>query len=122
MHSITYPVQSEVVASEGNNSNCPLNNTIDLYPSSPINNIDDIPLSRIYTNLEKDLAPSLSTKTTKKPDDAYTSEPPYIDERIGSLAQRRIDICKNLHINHWLQPPFLKPLQTMHPDEKFEGD
>lgn len=79
-------------------------------------------MNRIYTNLDKDLAPSPSPKTTKKPDDVDESEKPSIDERICSLVQKRIDICQNLPADHWFQLAFVKPLQTMLPDEKFEGE
>jgi len=96
---------------------------IDLDPSSPSHsNPDDIPISRVYQNLDNALPPSSSTKPTKEPDNVDESEPPYVDERIGTLLQQRIDICHNLLANHWLQPPWVKPLQTMLPDEKFEGD
>ena len=89
-------------------------------PSHTTIDLDDIPLNRIYTNLEKDLASSPSTKTTKKPDDVDESEQPTIDERIGMLFQQRIDICQNLSADHWLQPPCLKPLQTLLPEEDSE--
>jgi len=100
-------------------------NTIDLVPSSSSHtsaNIDDIPLNRVYKTLDKALPPSLSTKTTKKPVNVDESEEPTIDERIGNLFQQRLDTCQNLPADHWLQPPCVKPLQTMLLDEKFEGE
>jgi len=90
---------SEVAASEAGEGNNYIhisdNNTIDLDPPSSTHTsttVDDIPLNRVYKTLDKVLPPSPSTKTTKKSDDVDKFEPPSIDERIGSLAQRRIDI------------------------------
>lgn len=99
---------SEAVGIRGNSSiHTIFDNIIDLDSTSPSTNLDDIPLNRVYTNLEKDLAPSPSTKTTKKPHDVDASKPLSIDERIGSLVKRRIDSCKNLPTNDWLQPAFV---------------
>ena len=90
--------------------------------TSTSTSLDEISLTIIYENLEKDLAPSSSTKTTKKPNDIDGSEALSIDERLDYLVQRRIDSCKNLPADHPLQPAFLKPLQTVLLDEKFEGE
>ena len=123
----TMKVKREAITSEvvggGNSSVHISNNAIDLDPSSPPHsNLDDIPLSRVYQNLEKALPLSPSTKTSKKPDDVDGSEKPTINERIGSLLQRRLDVCQNLPTDHWLQRPCVKPFQTLLRDEKFEED
>jgi len=100
---------SEANHSRVNVSNTNLyNDTIDLDPPSPTINV---PLSRIFSKLQKDLPPSPSTKTTKKPDDDVV-EPVQqtIQERVGELVQHRIDVCKNLSVDHWLRRAFLKPL------------
>ncbi|KEH21968.1 transmembrane protein, putative [Medicago truncatula] len=57
--------------------------------------LDDVPLGQIYITIHKGLSPS--TKTHKNPGVNYnTFEPmiPSVDERIGSLSQMRIDVCK----------------------------
>jgi len=75
-------------------------------------------LSKVYENLHKSLAPSPSTKHQKKPDvDEFEPMYPTVLERIGELAQRRIDVCQNLPVNHPFQPPFIQPLQTIPADE-----
>lgn len=56
-------VASVAGLSKGNVSNNTISNTTDLEPTSPTHNtttLDDIPLSRVYKNLEKALPPSPS--------------------------------------------------------------
>jgi len=76
---------SEVVASEvvrGNNDSHSISNVIEVESSSTSashstsvstsSDIDNIPLNRVYANLQKSLFPSSSTKNQKKPaDDAF---------------------------------------------------
>ena len=86
--------------------------------SNSSDTIDDIPLSKDYENLHKSLAPSPSTKHKKKPaDDVFEPMYPIVLERIGEMAQRRIDVCQNLPANHPLQQPFIQPLQIIPADE-----
>ncbi|RHN74569.1 hypothetical protein MtrunA17_Chr2g0311811 [Medicago truncatula] len=76
--------------------------------------LDDVPLGKIYTTIKKSLSPS--TKIHKKAGVNYTTFEPMVpspDERIGGLAQRRIDVCKHLPPNHPFQPPFIQPLNTL---------
>jgi len=47
---------------------------------------------------------------------------PFVLERIGDLAQMRIDVCEKLPANHPFQPTFIQPLQTIAPDEQFGGE
>jgi len=47
---------------------------------------------------------------------------PYVQERIGDMAQRRIYVCQKLHASHWLQPSYIQPLQTIPVDEQFEDE
>jgi len=114
---------SEAAGIKGNSSTHNIfDNVIDLDSSSPSTNIDDIPLNQVYKTLDKAFTPSPSNQTQKIPDDVDAFESLSIDERIGSLVQRRIDSCKNLPVNHWLQPSFVRPLQTVLPGEKFGGE
>jgi len=99
---------SEASSLRGNVSNTNFADTIDLDPPSPTYNI---PLSIVYSNLYKDLAPSPSTKTSKKLDgDVVESDQPTIDKRVGEFLQHRIDLCQNLLVDHWFQPAILKQL------------
>jgi len=41
---------------------------------------------------------------------------PSIIERIGEMAQRRINVCARLPANHPLQPPMIEPLQFIPAD------
>jgi len=109
IHQSTIQVKREQESSEvatskagltrGNVSNNTLSDTIELEPPSLTQNLaylDDISLSIVYTNLEKALPPSTSTKTLTKtktfnPDDVY----------------------KSLESD----PLYVKPLNTEHPDE-----
>jgi len=114
----------EAVEIRGNSpSDTISDNVIDLDSSSPSTNIDDIPLNKVYETLDKAFTPSSSSKTTKKHvDDVYVPLYPYVLERIGDLSQRRIDVCQKLPVTHWLQPPFIQPLQTIPADEQFEDE
>jgi len=86
--------------------------------STSSDNIDNIPLSRVYENLHKSLAPSPFTKHQKKPvDDVETSKPLSINDRVGSLVDQRLGLCKNLPADHWFIPKFARPLQAIAPSE-----
>ena len=79
--------------------------------------MDDIPLNRVYENLNKRLSPSPSTKTQKKPDsDAFVPMYPSIEERIHDMQQRRINACVKLPADHPLQPPMIEPIQFVPAD------
>jgi len=41
---------------------------------------------------------------------------------MGNTVQMRIDSCKNLPLDHPLQPAYLKPLQVVLSDEKVESE
>jgi len=48
--------------------------------------MDDIPLNRVYANLQKSLSPSSSSKHQKNPDnDTFVPMYPSVVERIGEL-------------------------------------
>jgi len=79
--------------------------------------MDDIPLNRVYGNLNKSLSPPPSTKTQKKPDyDTFVPMYPSVEERLHDIQQRRIDACKNLPVNNPLQPPMIEPIQYVPAD------
>jgi len=60
--------------------------------SSTSSDMDDIPLNRVYTTLNKCLSPSPSTKTQKKPDyDTFVPMYPSVEERLHDMQKRRID-------------------------------
>lgn len=46
----------------------------------------------------------------------FESMVPGLDERIGNLAQRRIDVCQHLPPNH----PFQQPLNVIQPEINLE--
>jgi len=85
--------------------------------------MDNIPLDRVYANLQNRLSPSSSTKHQKKPDhDTFVHMYPYVEERIHDMQQRRINVCVRLPINHPLQPPMIEPLQSIPVDAEVVGD
>jgi len=91
--------------------------------STTSSDLDDIPLSKFYTTLNKALTPSPSTKTTKKPDyDTFVSMYPSIEERLIGMQQRRIDACKNLIADHPLQPPLIEAIQSTPAAAECESD
>jgi len=91
--------------------------------SSTSSDPNDIPLSKIYSTLNKDLSPSPSTKTSKKPDyDTFVPMYPSIEERLIGLQQRRIDACIHLPVDHPLQPPMIEPIQSLPADAKGADD
>ena len=77
--------------------------------------LDDVPLNKIYTTINKGLSPS--TKLQKKPSDE-TFEPMYpsVLERIGEMSQMRLDICARLPADHPFQPPMIGPIQSLPTD------
>ena len=74
--------------------------------------LDDVPLNKIYTSINKSLSPS--TKLKKKPSDE-TFEPMYpsVLERIGEMSQMRVDVCARLPADHPLQPPMIEYIQGL---------
>jgi len=118
---------SEATETQGNNSPHTVSNDIteleSISTSHSSDTIDDIPLSKVYKTLEKSLAPSPSTKNQKQPDDdVFVPMYPFVVERIGHMAQMRINVCQKLPVNHHLKPPFIQPLQTIHTDAQFESE
>jgi len=85
--------------------------------SSTSSDMDDVPLNKVYNTLNESLSPSPSTKTSKKPDyDTFVPIYPSVEERLIDMQQRRIDVCKNLPVDHPLQPPMIDPIQFVHAD------
>jgi len=79
--------------------------------------MDDIPLNRVYTTLNKALSPSPSTKTHKKPvSDTFLPMYPSVQERIQDTQQRRINACINLPADHPIQPPMIEHIQSVPAD------
>jgi len=84
---------------------------------------NDIPLKRVYTNLNKALSPSPSSKTHKKPiSDTFVPMYPSVEARLQDMQQRRIDACKNLPADHPLQPPMIEPSQSIPADAESTDD
>ena len=115
-------VDASDVATRGNiSSHIISNNTVEIKSTSTSTSsdtIEDIPLSRVYENLKKSLAPLPSTKHKKKPaDDVFKLMYRVVLERIVEMAQMRINVCQRLPVNHRLEPPFIQPLNTIHADE-----
>ena len=104
---------AEIVNIESSTSSNSRSNPASLSTSSSTSsNLDDIPLNKVYENLNKRLCPSPSTKTQKKPDsDTFVPMYPSVKERIYDMQQRRIDACVKLPANHPLQPPMIEPIQ-----------
>jgi len=116
---------SEADASEatrGNTDSHNISNNLIEIESSPTSvstatssdNIDDIPLSRVYQKLQKSLAPSPSTKHKKKPaHEEFVPVYPQVLKSIGEMSQMRINVCARLPVNHLFHPPMIQPLQTI---------
>jgi len=76
--------------------------------------MDDIPLDRVYANLQKRLSQSSSTKHQKKPDnDIFVPMYPFVEERIHDMQQTRINACARLPADHPLQPNQLPKIVTL---------
>jgi len=85
--------------------------------------MDDVPLNKVYTTLNKSLSPSPSTKTSKNPDyDTFVPMYPFVEERLIYMQQRRIDVCKILPVDHPLQPPMINPIQFVPADAEGVDD
>ena len=85
--------------------------------------MDDIPLNKVYANLQKRLSPSSSTKHQKEPDnDTFVPMYPSVKERIHDMQQRRINDCARLPADHPLQPPMIEPLQFVPADAEVVND
>jgi len=82
-----------------------------------------MPLSKVYSTLNKAKSPSPSTKTTKKVvNDTFVPMYPVVEASIIDMQQRKIDLCKNLPANHPLQPPMIEPIQFIPAAAEGEGD
>jgi len=91
--------------------------------SSTSSETNDVPLNKVYTNLNKSLSLSPSTKTHKKPDyDTFVPMYPSIEERLTGLQQRRIDACFHLPADHPLQPPVIEAIQSIPTDAEGVDD
>jgi len=83
--------------------------------TSDSSNLDDVPLNRIYTSINKSLSPS--TKLKKKPsNEPYEPLYPSVLERIGEMSQMRVDLCAKLTADHPFQPPVIECLQSIPAD------
>jgi len=47
---------------------------------------------------------------------------PSVEERLIDMQQWRIDVCKNLPIDHPLQPPMIDPIQFVPADAEGVDD
>jgi len=115
---------AEIITIESSSSSESRSSSASLSSSSSTSSdTDDIPLNRVYTNLNKTLSPSPSTKTHKKPtSDTFVPMYPSVEERLIGLQQRRIDACKNLPVDHPLQPPIIEPIQFVPADAEGADD
>ena len=112
--SMSDALTSNVEIVELGSSSETLTNSPDSSSSSSIlssSDEDDIPLSKIYSSINK--TPSTSTKTSKKPDDIFEPMYPSIQERMIEMQQKRIDACKYLPADHLLQPPVIEAIQVI---------
>jgi len=117
----------------GNTDSHKISNVIEIKSSSTLashstsvstsSDIENIPLSRVYANLHKNLSPSPSTKHQKNPDDdTYVPMYPSILESIGEMSQMRLDVCARLPADHPFQPPVIEPLQSIPADAEVVGE
>jgi len=91
--------------------------------SSTSSDTDDVPLNKVYNNLNKDLSPSPSTKTSKKPDyGTFVPMYPSVEKRLIDLQQRRIDACIYLPTDHPQQPPVIEAIQSIPADAEGADD
>jgi len=115
LHTIAKIVNIESSTSPNSRSNSASPSTF----SSTLSDMDDIPLNRVCTTVNKRLSPLPSTKTQRKPDyDTFVLMFPSVEERLLDMQQRRIDACINLPANHLLQPPMIEPIQFVPADAK----
>ena len=121
---------SKVDASEATRGNTDSHNVIEIESSSTSasqstsSDIDNIPLSRVYSNLHKTLSPSPSTKHQKKPgdDDTFVPMYPSVLERIGEMSQMRLNVCARLPADHPFQPPVIESFQSISADVEVVGE
>jgi len=91
--------------------------------STTSSDMDDIPLDKVYANLQKRLSPSSSTKYQKKPDnDTFVPMYPFVEERILDMQQRRMNACARVPADHPLQPRMIEPRQSIPTDAEVVGD
>jgi len=115
---IVSPHTTEIVNIESSTSYDSRSNPAFLSTSSSTSyDMDDIPLNRVYENLNKRLSLSSSTKTQNKPDNnTFVPMYPSIEERIHDMQQRRINACVRLPPDHPLQPSMIEPIQFVSAD------
>jgi len=115
---------TEIVTIESSKSSKTRSSSASLSSSSSTSSDpDDIPLSKVYSTLNKALSSSPSTKTSKKPDyDTFVPMYPSVEERLIDMQQRRINACKNLPADHPLQPPMIDPIQSIPADAEGADD
>jgi len=94
----------------GSSSSDTRSNSPSSSSSTSSSNEDNIPLSKVYSTINKALSPSTSTKTTQQPDDTFVPMYPSVEERLIGMQQRWIDACKHLPADHSLQPPVIEPI------------
>ena len=82
---------------------------------SDSSDLDDVPLNKIYTSINKSLSPIAKLK--KKPsDEPYEPLYPSVLDRIGEMSQTRVDLCAKLPADHPFQPPMIDCLQSIPAD------
>jgi len=92
--------------------------SISTYSTS--SDLNDVSLGRIYSTISK--GPSPYTKLQKKPDDdAFEPIYPSVLERIGEMAQMRINVNTRLPVDHPFQPLVIEPLQSIPADAEVVG-
>ena len=114
----TYSEDAALEASRGSTTSASLSTFV-----TTSSDMDDIPLDRVYANLQKSISPSSSTKHKRKPyNDTFVPMYPYVEERIHDMQQRTINACVRLPADHPLQPPMIEPLQLIPVDAEVVGD
>ncbi|RHN66802.1 hypothetical protein MtrunA17_Chr3g0095591 [Medicago truncatula] len=105
---------TKVIEIESSSTSTSLSTSIST--SSTSSDFDNVPLSRIYTTLNKGLSPS--TKLHKKPANKIPYEPvdPSILNSIGEMSEMRNKVCERLPADHPFQPPMIKPLSFVPAD------
>jgi len=77
--------------------------------------LDDVPLNKIYTSINKSLSPSAKLKK-KSSDEPYEPLYPSVLDRICEMSQMRVDLCAKLPADHPFQPPMIDCLQSIPTD------
>jgi len=95
---------AEIVTIESSTSSDTRSNSLS-SSSSTSSDMDDVPLNKVYTTLNKALSPSPSTKTSKMPDyDTFVPMYPSVEERLIDMQQDELMLARIYllvtHYNH----------------------